>query len=993
MSKIKIKGFRVKQESGKYSNDIYTLGPVNIDDGNGEGSLKTIGVDQEDNTLGQYSFSEGFSTLALGNYSHAQGWNTNTTVNGMAAHAEGNGTIASGPYSHAEGNLTTASGQTSHAQNLGTIASSDNQTALGRYNIEDDNDRYAMIIGNGTASERSNAAMLDWNGNLYLSGQIKNSSGENIYNNNLKNLVDGNAEGSLRSINSKEQYSSIIVESDVQSGVVEEDSTFTIDISSIPVDLRDSLSVFIRTSASQDMSSATDYELIDDWTLDSATSIISYIALGSTSQAKVGMSRVGMATVGQEGASEEETEHPYFAQLKVESESYSLGEDSFSEGHSTKASGNWSHAEGIYSIASGNPSHAEGQKTIASGSWSHAEGQNTIASGDWSHAEGSSTTASGSVAHVEGISTIASGQASHAEGKQTEALGIFSHTEGYKTKASGNRSHAEGQETIASGNYSHAEGYNTTASKVGSHAEGYKTEASGYQSHAEGGSTIASGGMAHAEGAYTIASGDQSHAEGYKTEASGDYSHAEGYTTIASRDYSHAEGDRATASGDCSHAEGQNTTASGDHSHAEGNKTTASGHDSHAEGFGTIASGDYSHAEGYQTTASGRYSHAQNRATIAASEYQTALGKYNISDPYNRYAVIIGNGTINGRSNAFTVDWQGDTYIDGALDVQLGITSTSNAYFLDNVYVGNNKYEWNEGTGCFIGSDGSIVLQATTSESNAYDSNNPHITFLSDSGDQGIQLIFTDYDTIQRPASLTLVGNQGGEYFITPNIRATDHIEIGTSSDTATRYIRVQNSLQNLAFETASSGNAGIWSSTHNRWLTWINSSGDCVLGNGAGQAITYSYVGQGCPIVSNETANHRVADFYMSSATSLRVQAQGNASSYAFYYITAGSSDIRLKENIADTETEALSLINKIRMRQFDWKADGVHQKIGMIADEVEKLDNRLTIGGGCDEDGTMNIKTIDTFYLTGYLVKAVQELSARVEELERRNKNNVVQ
>lgn len=279
----------------------------------------------------------------------------------------------------------------------------------------------------------------------------------------------------------------------------------------------------------------------------------------------------------------------------------------------------------------------------------------------------------------------------------------------------------------------------------------------------------------------------------------------------------------------------------------------------------------------------------------------------------------------------------------------------------------------------------SIRIQRLTSNGSSFDTNNPQIQFCNASASQNIALVFTDYDSVQSPASLTLAGNQGGEYFIAPNIKATDHMEIGVSSDTATRYIRVQNSSQNLAFEAASSGNAGIWSSTHARWLVWLNSSGNCVLGNGAGQAITYSYVGQGCPIVSNETANHRVADFYMSSATSLRVNAQGNAASYAFYYITTSSSDIRLKEHIADTSIEALPIVDKIKVRQFDWK-DGVHQDIGVIADEIEQLDDRLTIGGGYNEDGEMDIKTIDTFYLMGYLVKAVQELSARVKELERR-------
>ena len=75
-----------------------------------------------------------------------------------------------------------------------------------------------------------------------------------------------------------------------------------------------------------------------------------------------------------------------------------------------------------------------------------------------------------------------------------------------------------------------------------------------------------------------------------------------------------------------------------------------------------------------------------------------------------------------------------------------------------------------------------FIIQGQTSSSNAYDSTNPKITFKNNAGDQVIQLVMTDYDSVVSPASLTLVGNQnttnGGEYFIAPNIRATSRVEL-----------------------------------------------------------------------------------------------------------------------------------------------------------------------------------------------------------------------
>ena len=101
-------------------------------------------------------------------------------------------------------------------------------------------------------------------------------------------------------------------------------------------------------------------------------------------------------------------------------------------------------------------------------------------------------------------------------------------------EASGQMALAEGRETVASDFCAHAEGWHTTASGYSSHAEGEHTTASSNSSHAEGNGTTASGSPSHAEGYYTTASGDYgAHAEGGYTTASGNYSHAEGQGTIA----------------------------------------------------------------------------------------------------------------------------------------------------------------------------------------------------------------------------------------------------------------------------------------------------------------------------------------------------------------------------------------------------------------------------------------------------------------------------
>jgi hypothetical protein len=67
----------------------------------------------------------------------------------------------------------------------------------------------------------------------------------------------------------------------------------------------------------------------------------------------------------------------------------------------------------------------------------------------------------------------------------------------------------------------------------------------------------------------------------------------------------------------------------------------------------------------------GDYSHASGEGTIARGTAQTVIGKYNIESPEDTGKVfVIGNGSSDqNRSNAFTVDFAGNTEISGDLVV------------------------------------------------------------------------------------------------------------------------------------------------------------------------------------------------------------------------------------------------------------------------------------------------------------------------------------
>jgi hypothetical protein len=114
-----------------------------------------------------------------------------------------------------------------------------------------------------------------------------------------------------------------------------------------------------------------------------------------------------------------------------------------------------------------------------------------------------------------------------------------------------------------------------------------------------------------------------------------------------------------------------------------------------------------------------------------------------------------------------------------------------------------------------------------------------------------------------------------------------------------------------------------------------------------------------------------------------------GSTSSYTTWWFTADNqSDVRLKENFAECSINALDAVLKMPVCSFDWKESGIHQPLGLVADEIEKIDPLLVSGGGYNEDGSINAKQIDRLLLTEYAIKAIQELSAKVDKQEKRIK-----
>lgn len=224
------------------------------------------------------------------------------------------------------------------------------------------------------------------------------------------------------------------------------------------------------------------------------------------------------------------------------------------------------------------------------------------------------------------------------------------------------------------------------------------------------------------------------------------------------------------------------------------------------------------------------------------------------------------------------------------------------------------------------------------------------------------------------------------------NILSFNNIYAGAAASSGERQIGTYHpgdSSKAIYLYANSNGREGIYSNKYSKGVFHFDSSGTLYFdtdlyadshfiycksldGGGTSRPVVCTWAGSG----------NRVSDLCAKSGRSFGVNGQWGGSSYTRYYITLSSSDIRLKENIEDCEVSALPVIDSIKMHQFDWKDGTGHQKIGMIADEMEELDPKFSVGGEMEEDA-QSYKTIDTFYLVGYLVKAIQELHAEVEAL----------
>lgn len=444
--------YKIESNTHKLSARFIDLkAPQNIMDGSATASVRCVTAAEENDqyTMGQNAFAEGFQTIASGFTSHAEG--IATTASAAYSHAEGFYTTASAVGSHAEGWQTTANGDVSHAEGQGTIANHAFQHVFGQYNVADPSTAqtlargsYVEIVGNGTTKTRSNARTLDWSGNEVLAGKLTVGAAPTAdMDVATKKYVDDNSDkfpeiiaaddGKIMVAVNGEWVNEDLLTVSAEHVILPEtegislNNQYDIDLTAFPsVPVYDLQYIAVYNGRKYELGTnmadlgavavyPSDYDIMNLFNSSSMPEIAIMINQGNDIAKCVAMilpedTGNNTLTLMAKVKTVVKNEHIPFL-IKA-------------------GSGAGSIAEGFYTIASGLVSHAEGQATNASGRGSHAEGNGTIASGDVSHAEGQTTTASGGSSHAEGAGTTASGEKSHAEGLQTIANHASQHVFG-----------------------------------------------------------------------------------------------------------------------------------------------------------------------------------------------------------------------------------------------------------------------------------------------------------------------------------------------------------------------------------------------------------------------------------------------------------------------------------------------------------------------------------------------------------------------------------
>jgi len=284
----------------------------------------------------------------------------------------------------------------------------------------------------------------------------------------------------------------------------------------------------------------------------------------------------------------------------------------------------------------------------------------------------------------------------------------------------------------------------------------------------------------------------------------------------------------------------------------------------------------------------------------------------------------------------------------------------------------------------FVNSAGNFQYINTEAASNYLQGGGVHYWSTAPSGTAGNAITFTQAMTLDASGQL-LIGATSGSYPLVVKKAAsssdTSSIQImsgtagysqllfGNTGSDSPGYLAYNNSSNFLAIATNGSERAR------------IDSSGNLMVGTtSASSSITNGFTVTGPAAVTALGIGHVAGsgsgtNFVVFNYNGSAIGSITQSGTTAVLYNT--TSDQRLKENIQNADS-ASSLIDSLKVRQYDWKSDKSHQRYGFIAQELVTVAPEA-VHQPVDPDDMM---AVDYSKLVPMLVKEIQSLRKRLAD-----------
>jgi hypothetical protein len=315
--------------------------------------------------------------------------------------------------------------------------------------------------------------------------------------------------------------------------------------------------------------------------------------------------------------------------------------------------------------------------------------------------------------------------------------------------------------------------------------------------------------------------------------------------------------------------------------------------------------------------------------------------------------------------------------IDSSGNVGIGTSSPSQALVVSrssgNTYLDISRATQSQGQVALqltggTGGTNWIMYQDTSSDDLRFFGNSSNRMTITSGGNVGIG--------VSSPSALLHVSANN------PTFKITDTSTTGSillqpdlSSGGADR---ITSDVNNLGIFTSAAGKYILFGTAGTERMR-IDSSGNVLVGKtSTGFVNSNNWAVEGASVVQGHVSSlgsGSVYTYFIHGTSSIGSISQNGTT--AVLYNT--SSDERLKDNIVDAPS-ASDDIDAIQVRSFDWKADGSHQKYGMVAQELVTVAPEA-VSAPEDPDEMMGV---DYSKLVPMLIKEIQSLRARVQQLE---------